>query len=95
MHPAWEPLGSIPQHVTRVAHEPVALPLLLPELLLVLLPLPELLEVELHWLSQFDVTQLPTLVSAVMQADSISLVRHAELVAALDEYVPPGHAQET
>jgi hypothetical protein len=92
-------LVSVGQQVARVAHVPVGVlpPLLLPELepLLEPLLLPELLlEEELHWLEQFDSTQLPTLLSAVEQPDAISLATHDELVAALCEYVPPGQAQE-
>jgi hypothetical protein len=90
-------LGSIPQHVASVAQLPVAPPLLLPELepLLEPLLLPELLpEVEEHWLEQFDSTQLPTLLYADEQPDAIWSATHDELVAALAEYVPPGHAQE-
>ena len=96
---ACDPLGSIPQHVVSVAHVPVAPPLLLPELVLpLLLPLllPEpLLEVEAHSLGQFDWAHVPTFMSADVQADSSALLTHEVLDAALVEYVPPGHAQET
>jgi hypothetical protein len=97
LQPAWSALGSIPQQVASEAHVPVAPPLLLPELEPLLLPLldPEPLLEPVHWLEQFDVTQFPTFVSAVLQADSIALASQAEAVAALAEYVPPGQAQET
>ena len=97
LQPDCSAVTSIPQHVASVAHEPVAPPLLLPELELVLpLLLPEpLLELVLHSLWQLDVTHMPVFEYAVEQADSISLATHDELVAALAEYVPPGHAQET
>jgi hypothetical protein len=96
VHPDCAALGSIPQHVASVAHVPVAPPLLLvlPELVL-LDPDPPLLEVTVHSLWQFDVTHMPMFVFAVEQADSISLLTHDELDAALAEYVPPGHAHET
>ena len=96
-HGACDPLGSIAQHAASVAHEPVAPPLLLPELELVLpLLLPEpLLELVGHSLWQLDVTHMPMFDSAVEQAISAALLWHDVLDAALAEYVPPGHAQET
>ena len=96
LHDGCAALCSIPQHVASVAHVPVGVPplLLLPEPVL-LDPDPPLLEVVLHWLWQFDVTHMPMFEFAVEHADSAALLAHDMLVAALAEYVPPGHAQET
>jgi len=77
-------LWSIPQHVASVAHIPVAPPLLLPELELLPLLLPEpLLEVTAHWLEQFELSHELIAEIAFMQLPSCSCVVQLDAALAL------------